>query len=150
MDIEARLRDLHAKKTSRYRAAELLGVNRYSLDAMIETLGLDWPPGLSRLYTLDGIEATMKEHAARLGVKVNTLRWRLNNRRKSPPQPTEEDAKKFATLRAEGVPAWEAALKTGYTYDQLRPLAKKLCPGYGQAVARAQRVRRTKRELEAV
>lgn len=145
MGIEARLKELHAKKVSQFRASELLGVNRYSLEAMIEALGLDWPKGMSKQYTLDGVQASLKEHTKRLGLSVNAVRWRLTRGQDVPERPvppTPEDAAKFMAYRAAGEPAWRAAQLTGFSYDQLRPVARKHCPGYDHTVKTAKRVRR--------
>ncbi len=79
MTLEDNLRKMRAGGLSRTRAAELLGVSRYTLNAMIDTLGLDWPRRRRKgAITLDGIEDTWEAHSRRTGKTVSALRWSLS------------------------------------------------------------------------
>lgn len=146
-DVEQRLVEMHRLNYPRTRAAELLGVNRTSLDAMIEVLGLDWPVGRrGRLFEVDGVLDTIYGHSTRLGVPAKTLYWRL--RRHGDPHRarvgtvTDAEARQFLELRGRGVAAWDAANRVGRPYNTLRRACKERFPDYDAVVAAAPRVRR--------
>ena len=78
MSTEACVMKLHESGVSRTRAAELLGVPRHTLNAMIDALGIDWPRRRRKgLIVLDGIQDTWEAHSKRTGKTISALRWSL-------------------------------------------------------------------------
>lgn len=145
--IEQRLVEMHRRGYPRTRAAELLGVTRPSLDAMIEALCLDWPVGRRvRMFEIDGVNDTIYAHAALLGIPAKTLYWRMlrhgDPHRSRPAAVTDAEARQFLELRGRGVAAWDAANRVGRPYNTLRLACKERFPEYDAVVAAAPRVRR--------
>lgn len=135
MDLECRIRELHAAHVSRKRAAQLVGVPYGRFCLMIETMGLDWMPGLrGKEFKLDGIMDTMSGHAKRLGMSRGALRWRLGRNRavEAPVRApiSQDEVTRFVDLRRQGVRAFKAAALIGRPYNSLRLAALRLCPDY--------------------
>lgn len=147
MDLECRIRELHAAHVSRKRAAQLVGVPYERFCLMIETMGLDWMPGIrGKEFKLDGIMDSMSGHAKRLGMSRGALRWRLGKNRvlEAPVRApiSQDEVNRFVELRRQGVRAFKAAALVGRPYNSLRLAAIRLCPDYGygaQASASAER-----------
>ena len=76
MNLDDRIRALHATGISRTKAAELIGVTRVRLDLMIEALGIEWKKKVrGGKIVIDGITDTWTGHSKRTGISVGSLRW---------------------------------------------------------------------------
>lgn len=150
MDIEAKIRQMHASGKSRTLAADLLGMKREKLDTLVETMGLDWPVGRkAKTFAINGITDTAEGHAKRLKLSVSSLRWRIKNKL-SLSQPlitecTEAEARKFVMLRQAGKLAEAAAAEIGRPYNTLRLASLKFYrTEYQQVVRECKRARLSK------
>ncbi len=150
MDLETRIRELHAKGYSRTRAADLIGVPFGRFCLMIEAMGLEWAahsiqPKDRGKHFIDGIWDTLKGHAKRMGLSRSGLRWRIQKKIKLDTKVTTpitpEDAHRFMELRRQQVPARKAAAIIGRPYNSLRLAAKRHCPEYDKVVEKAVRQR---------
>lgn len=134
MELEARIRELHASGISKTKAAEQLGIHKYHLEKFLILIELDWKPRVrGGSYVIDGVKDTLAGHAKRLGVTVATIRWRLQRNQPLDAPPVidpviEAEAKAFTELRQEGVPAMKAAQIVGRSYESLKNAAKRFCP----------------------
>lgn len=134
MELEARIRELHASGISKTKAAEQLGIHKYHLEKYLIVLDLDWKPRIrGGSYVIDGVKDTLAGHAERLGVTVATIRWRLQRNQPLDAPPAidlviEAEAQAFTELRQEGVPALKAAQIVGRPYESLKNAAKRFCP----------------------
>lgn len=152
MDLDQRIIQLIESGISRPSAAKELGMSKYQLQIMLDTMGVKWPkvnrPGS---YVIDGVRDTLAGHAVRYDTTVNVIRYRVkNNQDMGPPKMnpvSENEVLEFVSLRKDNVPAWEAAELVGRPYNTLKNAAKKLFPEYEQIVANSTRVRRSANEI---
>ena len=135
MDLEAQIRELHAsKKVSLTKAAEQLGMSRFSLKDIVDVMGLVWPkvPRGNGTYVIDGVKDTLAGHAVRYDTTIAVIRWRLQKKQPlGPPKyvkVTPEETRKFMLLRQEGKTAVAAAKEVGRPYATMRLAVKKFYP----------------------
>lgn len=149
MSIECEIRTLHESGMSRAKAARTLKISKERLELFIDAIGLDWKKRIrGGSYVVDGITDTLEGHSKRLGVSVAAIRWRLKRNQPldtqaTPGLVTVEEAKMYADLRQQGVPAWEAAKKVGRPYNSLNNACKRLIPDYEKIVSEAPRTNRS-------
>lgn len=149
MSIECEIRTLHESGMSRAKAARTLKISKERLELFIDAIGLDWKKRIrGGSYVIDGITDTLEGHSKRLGVSVAAIRWRLQRNQPlvtqaTPGLVTAEQAKMYADLRQQGLPAWEAAEKVGRPYNSLNNACKRLLPEYDKIVNEAPRIRRS-------
>lgn len=143
------IRALHESGISRAKAARTLMMSKEKLDLYIDAIGLDWKKRVrGGSCVIDGVTDTLHGHSVRLGVSIGKLRWRLqrNNPIEAPAaysSVSDQEAKLYADLRRDGMPAWEAAEKVGRPYNTLNNACKRLFADYSEIVNEAPRVRRS-------
>lgn len=153
MNIETEIARLKEEGYSKTKAAEKLGFSRWKLEGMLEALGIDWPKQRRGSYEVNGLRRTLEQHAKNTGLSISGLHRRLRNGQdaNSPAAivpVTKEEAGRFAELRQQGMPAWQAAQEIGRPYNTLKNAAKRLIPNYEEIVSTAPRIRRSSDEID--
>lgn len=155
MELEKRIRELHASGISKTKASEQLGMPMYQLEKRLSLMQLYWKPRVrGGNFVIDGVKDTIEGHSKRLGMTASTIRSRLIRQipLTAPPaigSVTQAEAQAFTELRQEGMAAWRAAQTVGRPYESLKNAAKRFCPDYLKVAANAPRIRRSPEEIQA-
>ena len=139
LNIETELRRLREKNIPRTVAAELLGMTYPRFCRLIRLHNIDWPKWAgSKRITVDGITATIGEHARRLGINPKNATFRASSGleiRQARIFITPEKVARYIELRRAGVAPNDAAARVGHSYSRLHIRAKRISPEYRALLA---------------
>lgn len=134
MSFEVKLLEMHASgKVSLTQAAKNLGICRFKLRSILDSMNLVWPQApRSGKHTINGITDTLENHAKRHKTTVASLRWSLSRglpiRAPSFNPIEEEEMLAFLLLQESGMTVKKSAETVGRPRASIQRAIKQTFP----------------------